>query len=403
MQQILPFFFIFISIIAIANIVSPLLQKAEISSVFVPLPETSKITPQPETPRSQIPQSSRASRYSLKCPSPKNLIPESKPSFSVDTYIVSGPKEGEVITETTKVVFEFSAKTSPETKEAISFETKILGFDEDWIETFSKKRYITLPSGPKEYTFLVRAKIKSKNIIDQTPAKRNFKINVSPYFKKIKISNVRIPSKTSPSLITLQVQFRGKEKINITGWKIKGKRGSFSIPEGIGFWQPYFNPAATENIFVKSGDRVYISNGKNPLGYNRNFRINKCIGYLSNFYDLPIRLPQNCPKPTKEEISNLSECCQRFIQRLRICEIPDYSNSIDIMFDPECISYLNNHFNYQKCFFDHSKDEDFLGNEWHIYINHNIITQTGCDTLYLLDQNGLFVDKYNYGYTHCRI
>ena len=96
--------------------------------------------------------------------------------FSVNTYIISGPKEGEALDETNQVVFRFTAWVYPkETEGQIMFETKIIGFDEDWKETSSQDRVVELPAGPKEYTFFVRAKI--GKIVDPTPAKRTFKIS----------------------------------------------------------------------------------------------------------------------------------------------------------------------------------------------------------------------------------
>ncbi|XOA43145.1 MAG: hypothetical protein ACKKMO_01565 [Candidatus Nealsonbacteria bacterium] len=57
-------------------------------------------------------------------------------------------------------------------KEQIYFETKIEGFDDNWVRTYYKKRTITFPALSKEYTFLVKAR--TKNSFDLSPAKRNF-------------------------------------------------------------------------------------------------------------------------------------------------------------------------------------------------------------------------------------
>ncbi|GAH56628.1 unnamed protein product, partial [marine sediment metagenome] len=191
--------------------------------------------------------------------------PKTKPTISINTYITSGPKEGEVIDDTNKVTFEFKAKVSPEETEGrILFETKVEGFEEDWKRTYSQKRTIDLPSGPKEYAFLVRAEI--EDVIDQTPAKRTFKINTSPYFAKVKISSARAQTLSSPSLITLSTYLQKGEEINITGWKIKGRRGSFVIPRGIEKYSPYYNPVPSKSIFIERGDIIYLSGSSNPLG-----------------------------------------------------------------------------------------------------------------------------------------
>jgi len=326
---------------------------------------------------------------------------ESEPTISVNTYIISGPEKGEVIAETNKVTFEFKAKVSPrETKGKITFETKIKELDEDWKKTSSKKRTITLPSGPEEYTFLVRAKI--KDVVDPTPAKRTFKINTSPYFGKVTISSARAETSSRSSLITLTTSFEEGEKINITGWRIRGRKGGFTIPSGIEKYKPYYNPIPDESIFIDQSGKIYLSGDSNPLGGGRNFRSNKCLGYLTNYRDFPTPVSKNCPKPEKEEISHLEPCCQKFILSLGRCEIPEYWKNSRISNDSECVTYINKNLNYGGCYRKHSKDEDFLGDRWHIYMNKNFVLSGDCDTLYLRDQNGLIVDTYDYGRLICK-
>ena len=329
-----------------------------------------------------------------------NNPPVKNPGISINTFILDGPEEDEIIEETNQVTFEFSYGILPEeTEDEVTFETKIEGFDDKWISTSSTKRTVTLDPVPKEYTFLVRAKV--KDVVDLTPAKRKFKINVSPFLDKIKISSVHLQNSSSPSLITLRTYLDNDEEINIAGWNIRGKAGSFVIPSGIEIYQPGYNPVPEGGMLTKQGDIIYLSGGANPLGRNRNFRPNKCMGYLTNYYDFNISLPQNCPRPTKEEISHLGYCCREFILRMPSCSIPDYSDSLTVSTNPECVSYINNFFNYASCFYKHYKDDDFLRNNWHIYINKNIVVKNDCDTLYLRDADGLFVDKYDYGRPIC--
>jgi hypothetical protein len=326
-------------------------------------------------------------------------LPESESPISVYTYITSGPKDGEIINDTNEVTFEFEGRVLPEeTDGRITFETKVEGFDEDWKKTSSQKRKITLPAGPREYTFFVRAKI--NDVVDQTPAKRTFKINVSSYFEKITISSVRAKTSSRDSSITLTTHLKKGEEINITGWQIVGKKGSFLIPQGIEKYHPIYNQEPNEDILIKYGDKIYLSGALNPLGRDRNFRPNKCIGYLENYYDFPISLSKDCPKPSDEEISHLDLCCQEFIDDLRRCEAPDYSDNIKVSGDAQCTSYLTKTFNYDACFQKYSRDSDFLDNQWHIYMGHDLISESR-DTLYLKDKQGLIVDKYTYGCLIC--
>ncbi|MGB2762307.1 MAG: hypothetical protein WBC21_02060 [Minisyncoccales bacterium] len=335
-----------------------------------------------------------------KTPEPTEKDKTEEPPIFINTYITAGPEQGEIIEGTDRITFEFEAKIYPEeNKERIFFETKVEGLDDDWKKTYSQKRTVKFPPGYQEYTFLVRAKIQDSAKI--TSAKRTFIINNSPYFGKIKISNVKTETSSSPSLITLRTYLQQDEKINITDWQIKGKKGKFLITQGIEKFHPNYQKPI-ENIMIKKGDKIYLSGSQNPFGRNKNFRTNKCLGYFINYRSFPIPISKNCPKPEKEEIFFLSPCCKEFILELGRCEIPNYSNNLRISVDSECVSYLVDNLNYAGCYRNYSKDEDFLENNWHIYLNRNIVVSNDWDTFYLRDENGLFVDKYSYGYPACK-
>lgn len=321
------------------------------------------------------------------------------PPSLINTYITAGPEEGKAIEGTNIVTFEFEAEFSSKESEGwMFFETKVEGLDDDWKRTSSPERTIILPLGQTEYTFLVRAK--TSNSTDPTPAKRTFKVNLSPYFRKVKISNVRVPYSSYPSVITLRTSLNKEEEINITGWQVEGKRGKTTIPQGIERYFPSLSPK--DNIIIKKDDIVYLSSGQGPLGKKRSFRSNKCFGYLTESGDSSLSLPKSCPKPRKEDIFHLNPCCQEFILQIRGCEVPDYSRNFRIYQDPECVSYLEKNFNYSGCFRNYVGDENFLWNSWYIFLNFDVATGDFCDTVYLRDQNGLFVDKHSYGQDVCR-
>lgn len=97
---------------------------------------------------------------------------------SIDTFIIDGPKEDEVITNTKQVTFKFRvAIYSKNLTSPIVFQTKVSGIDSSWQESSYNSRTIQLKPGTNEYTFSVRAK--SGNLIDNTPAKRTFTAEVS--------------------------------------------------------------------------------------------------------------------------------------------------------------------------------------------------------------------------------
>ncbi|MCP6718199.1 MAG: hypothetical protein KJI70_01450 [Patescibacteria group bacterium] len=320
----------------------------------------------------------------------------------IDTYIVSGPEQGEILKNTNSVVFEFDANIlSDNLKGKLYFETKVLGFDNDWKKTSAKKRTIVLPSGSNQYTFLVRAKI--NKTVDLTPAQRAFTLNISPYFKKVKISTIQYESTSRPALITLITNLNQNEEINITGWSIESKNGKIVIPQATEKYYHYYGSHNNEDIIIKKGERIYLSSGYNPLGRDRNFKDNKCMGYLTNSFDFPVSISKKCPKPTAQEVSHLDPCCQQFILKLKSCQYPDYSEDADVRSDKQCTEYIDENLNNIGCFMNHSQDKYFLGNNWYIYLHgKNILADDCYDTLYLKDKNGLVINTYPYGKPVCK-
>lgn len=319
------------------------------------------------------------------------------PSFSLDTGIITGPAEGESIA-TTQVTFGFSSSITPQNvAETITFESKLQEVDQDWVAS-SNTRTLSLPPGPKEYTIFARAKAGS--VIDQTPASRTFFVNVSPYFQKVSISSV---STGIPSLITLRPSLKQGEEISITGWKIRGKAGTFQIPFGIERINPFSSLQAGDLITVKSSDTVYLSSSRGPFGLGKHFRPNICMGYLKSSYTFPVSVPSSCSvdKPREEDLLFFLQACQDYIFKkvdFSSCAFPDYSKDITIKSDTQCTSYLAGlatGFTYNSCFIWHGHEPNFTTNEWHVYMNMNLLTQK-FDTLELLDQNNLLVDQEKY-------
>lgn len=217
------------------------------------------------------------------------------------------------------------------------------------------------------------------------PTNPQEKTDVSPYFGKVEISRIQAQSYYNPSLIGLSFWLKEGDKINITGWKIKARQGEIIIPKAMEKYQSYQTP---RDIIIEKYGTIYLIGSLNPLGRDKNFRLNKCFGYLGNYHSY-------CPRPKLEEISHLSPYCQEYILNLSSCEIPNHSNNIKIATDYQCVSFLRDNFNYAKCFEKHFQDQDFLMDSWYIFTNTDIVEKLH-DTIYLLDQNNLIVDKYLY-------
>lgn len=99
-------------------------------------------------------------------------------SEAVDTFITSGPNDGDILESANGVTFRFDAQVPSEKRgQQITFETKVSGLDNAWQTTYGKERIINFPIETKQYVFSVRVII--GNLVDQTPATRSFSVEAS--------------------------------------------------------------------------------------------------------------------------------------------------------------------------------------------------------------------------------
>lgn len=197
------------------------------------------------------------------------------------------------------------------------------------------------------------------------------------------------------SRITLNSRLKEGETVNITGWKIKSNKNEIIIPQAIEIYDP--------GGFGKSGDLILKPDNYADLyslasPFDRNIRLNKCIGYLKKIYNFdPIYLPQNCPYFSGADIRQLSGQCQDYIQRLPSCEYPDvgfYNLLPGTDEGNTCRAFLQN-IGYGGCFRGHQQDKDFLSDNWIVWLDEQIIDPRH-DYLRLYDKEGNLVSEYNY-------
>lgn len=218
---------------------------------------------------------------------------------------------------------------------------------------------------------------------------------LSPYFQKVRISSAYASSYGSyPSQIQLYSSLSKEEKVGITGWRIKSNRREIIIPQAVNIYEPS-GFAPQEDIILSANNYVNIYSNKSPI--NRNFRLNKCTGYLENTYDFYPSLPQNCPSIPRSEISHLSGQCQSYILSLWGCKVPDVSfyNSLPGTDEGNLCRQFLQTINFGSCFQKHRFDNDFLFNEWRVWVGENILDPQH-DKVQLFDKQGLLVDQYTY-------
>ena len=318
------------------------------------------------------------------------------PSFVLNTEITAGPLEGASIKNTNKVTFAFAGSVSPANTEGrITFQTRVLGVDKDWVSTSAKQRTVTLPAGNNEYVFQVRSKLAT--VLDSTPEERTFRIEISPYFDKMTVTLKRATS-SSPFLATLTPRLSAGETLTITGWTLQSNTGSFSLGYGTQHILSN-NNSFTQPIVVSKGERVLVSGRASPFGTGGNFKPNICMGWLKEFYTFPLSIPGSCPDRLKvENVSFLNPSCQDFLLKkvnATRCEVPDYSQNTVVAGDSECVSFINSNLTYDACVAKHSNDANFLDNEWQVLTNRSFGHPLH-DTVLLLDEQGLLVDDYIY-------
>ncbi|MEK7635528.1 MAG: hypothetical protein AAB405_00345 [Patescibacteria group bacterium] len=220
---------------------------------------------------------------------------------------------------------------------------------------------------------------------------------LSPYFRKVRISSASAYSTVNyPSKISLNYYLNGGEAINITRWKIRSNKGEIEIPKAVDNYDLSILAVPKDIILQNYG---YIDIYSNKSAINQNIRLNKCAGYLENFYDFVPSLTQNCPLiyESRAEIAGLAGYCQSYIYSLGSCKLPDtaiYNSFPGTDEGNACRAYLNT-ISYGTCLKKHSKDDDFFKNEWWLWVDKIILDQIH-DRLRLFDEKELLVDEYIY-------
>ena len=214
--------------------------------------------------------------------------------------------------------------------------------------------------------------------------------DISPYFGKIRLS-ASPGSSGSYSQISLTSSLPSSGgPLNITGWLLRGNRGSQYIPQAVSVYDPS-GLAPQSDIYFKNGDTLKIYSTSSGIGVN--IRMNKCIGYLANSNKFNPSLSFDCPRVNRSEIVNFTSQCQNYILSLNSCQMPASNPPIPFN-DYSCASYLNN-LNYGGCFSKHRNDYDFFSNQWVAWSSSHFLDFQH-DRLLLFDKQGLLVAEYNY-------
>lgn len=215
--------------------------------------------------------------------------------------------------------------------------------------------------------------------------------DISPHFKKVKISFASPAYSGSYEQIGLYTYLGAGERVKVSGWRLVGNRGSQAVPKAVNFYEPS-GLTPEEDIYLENGHRLYMYSAVSPIG--RNLRMNKCIGYLESHLDFTPPLPQTCPAVDRSEIAGFSGQCQDLILSIGSCRLPPDNPPVPFN-DYACRNFLDT-LNYGGCVSRYRKDADFLGNEWRIWYGTSTFLDSRHDRVLLLDGNGKLVDVYTY-------
>jgi hypothetical protein len=210
---------------------------------------------------------------------------------------------------------------------------------------------------------------------------------LSPYFHLVRFNIVG----TTEISLTAPWTNGGQMPIDITGWEIKTNRGGEYVPQAVNLYNPAAVPVE-KDIFLTPGDNDFVNFYSNSSPVN--LRLNECMGYLNQTNQFTPPLTSNCPPVNQSQISTFTGACQNYILSLG-CQPVNFASPQIPLTDYACQDYLKNNFTYDSCIRNHAADQNFLSNEWHIWMGSSPLDLYH-DNAELLDRNGLVVDTYSY-------
>lgn len=202
--------------------------------------------------------------------------------------------------------------------------------------------------------------------------------------------------------VQVSVEGGAPSPVNITGWTLRsGASGrQATIPGGTATpTAGVVNPI--RDIVLFPGESAIIVSGVSPIGTS--FRENKCIGYFGSLQTFTPSLPQGCPSAADDLAAFYGASyirdpsCIDYADSLPRCEVPATLRTT--ILSKACRAFLGTYMNYNGCVSLHSKDADFGGNAWRIYLGRDKdepLWRTRHEVVELLDREGKTVDAFSY-------
>lgn len=235
---------------------------------------------------------------------------------------------------------------------------------------------------------------------------------ISPYEDMVSFSGSTQPEALfrHEEYVTLRASSNNRADINITGWRIEslvtGNSATLGTVTNL-VRSGQVNPQTT--LLLPPGGEVTVITGRSPLGTS--FRINQCIGYMSQFQNFIPELPTDCPDPEEEFERYASvptthlrsdrdayDICLDFVDSLPRCEIYDDDlEEVEPDLHNSCQAFIEEELTYSACVRNHQFEIDFYTDEWRLYLNANWeLWRDKREILRLLDERGRTVDVLTY-------
>lgn len=220
---------------------------------------------------------------------------------------------------------------------------------------------------------------------------------LSPYYQKVRLTNVVPPTAYNPGGSQFSIQATGFNSatgtVDVTGWRVKGNgNGQVIVPQATGDYLSFSSPV---DIVLRQGDYATLYSTQSPIAAS--IRLNECTGYLNNENTFAPPLPNDCPPIPQSKIATYAGNCQSFLFSLGSCAepTPAQKNQFAGPNDTACRTLMDN-LNYRTCYQEHRADASFFSNEWRIWTGSPMPFDPQHDRVLLFDRQGLLVDMYTY-------
>lgn len=180
------------------------------------------------------------------------------------------------------------------------------------------------------------------------------------------------------------IRNNGPENLNLSNLKLKNKNNeeaSVGLDEN------------GQQIILRAGEEALVLTGNTTKGVN--FKINKCSGYFSQFYNFFPAIFPSCPNINNlPNADRLDDVCVEYLPQVRSCQTP---TSLPTNLGSECQQFIQQHASYQGCVSDFKNDVDFNKGEWRVFLNRTSeFWSRRNEIIKLVDQSGKTIFEVKY-------